>query len=176
MPYRSFFGFSSGRLVANLTGMPYLLCLPGLLCGLVAAVSDVRRRRVPRVVVAVGCVAQLAANLVWGAVANDFFVVLQALLFAALCALVQLALALAKPGALGLGDVTATLMLGLAVGTGGLMAVVLWWLLMGLAGLAFVTLWLRFDPQRRTPYAGKAPFAPVIVAAAAAALALAPLL
>lgn len=150
--------------------MPYLYCLPSLLCGLALAVEDVRRRRVPRAWVAVGCLAQLTADLVWAAIANDFFTVLQALLFAGLCAGVQLLLALARPGALGLGDVTAMLPLGLAVGAYGLLHVVLWWLAMGLLGLAFVPLWTRLDPQRRTPHAGKVPFVPVIVAGALAAV------
>ena len=156
--------------------MPYFLCLPSLLCGLFAAVSDVRRRRVPRVTVAAGCVAQLIAITGWGIWANDFFLILQALVFAGLCTLVQLALALIRPGALGLGDVTATLMIGLAVGTGGLIAVVLWWLCMGILGVGFVALWVRCDPQRHTPYRGKAPFAVVIVVSGAVALAVAPLL
>ncbi|KFI97367.1 prepilin peptidase [Bifidobacterium stellenboschense] len=143
--------------------MPYLYCLPGLICGIALAVEDVRRRRVPRAWVAAGCGSQLAADLVWAAMANDFFTVLQALLFTALCAGVQLLLALARPGALGLGDVTAMLPLGLAVGAYGLIHVAVWWLAMGVLGIVFVALWTRLDPQRGTPYAGRTPFVPVIV-------------
>lgn len=150
--------------------MPYLYCLPGLLCGLALAVEDMRRRRVPRVWVAAGCGVQLAADLLWAAMANDFFMLLEALLFTALCFCVQLLLALAKPGALGLGDVTAMLPLGLAVGAYGLVHVAAWWLAMGVLGLAFVAAWTRFDPQRATPYAGRVPFVPVIVAAAVVAV------
>lgn len=150
--------------------MPYLYCLPGLICGLALAVEDVRRRRVPRAWVAAGTVTQLAADLAWAVMANDFFVVLQALLFAALCTGIQLLLTLAKPGALGLGDVTAMLPLGFAVGVYGLGHVAAWWLAMGVSGLAFVTLWTRFDPQRRTAYAGRTPFVPVIVASAVIAV------
>lgn len=129
-----------------------------------------RRRRVPRVWVAAGCGVQLAADLLWAAMANDFFMLLEALLFTALCFCVQLLLALAKPGALGLGDVTAMLPLGLAVGAYGLVHVAAWWLAMGVLGLAFVAAWTRFDPQRATPYAGRVPFVPVIVAAAVVAV------
>lgn len=150
--------------------MPYLYCLPGLICGIALGAEDVRRRRVPRVWVAAGCGLQLVAVFVWAAVSNDFFVVLQALLFMALCAGVQLLLALAKPGALGLGDVTAMLPLGLAVGAYGLVHVAVWWLAMGVLGVAFVTSWARFDPQRGTPYAGRTPFVPVIVTAAVVAV------
>lgn len=138
-------------------------------------VEDVRRRRVPRAWIAVGCALQLLANLVWGALDNTFFTLIQSVLFALLCALVQGVLALLKPGSLGLGDVTATLMVGLAVGAYGLGPVVVWWLMMGVLGLAFIALWTRFDPQRRTAYRGKVPFAPVIVAAGVIAVFASPL-
>ena len=36
---------------------------------------------------------------------------------------------------------------------------------MGLIGVAWTLLWIRFDPQSDSSYAGKAPFAPVIVIA-----------
>ncbi|MBW3079999.1 prepilin peptidase [Bifidobacterium saguinibicoloris] len=150
--------------------MPYLYCLPGLICGLALAAEDVRRRRVPRTWVAAGCLVQLAADVVWAVMANDFFVVLQAMLFAVLCAGVQLLLALAKPGAVGLGDVTAMLPLGLAVGAYGLFHVVTWWVCLGLLGFLFVALWTRFDPQRHGAYAGKVPFVPVIVVSAVVAV------
>lgn len=153
--------------------MPYLALLPGLFCGLAVGVEDVRRRRVPRRWIAFGCAAQLIAALIWAMVANDLFVVPQAVLFAVLSALVQCALALITPGALGFGDVTCTLMIGLSVGMAGLGAVVLWWLGMGVLGLIWIALWLRFDPQSGTPYAGRAPFAPVIVVAGAIAAILA---
>lgn len=150
--------------------MPCYLCLPSLICGLAMSFEDVRRRRVPRLWVALGALAQLVALLGWAVVANSFFTLIQALLFAGLCAVLQLALALIRPGALGLGDVTATAVMGLAVGAYGLSAVVVWWLFMGAMGLAFLTLWTRFDPQRHTRYRGKAPFAPVIVISAVLAV------
>lgn len=150
--------------------MPYLYCLPSLICAVALSVEDVRRRRVPRAWVAVFALAQLVADLVWAGMANQFFVVLQALLFAVLCAFVQLLLALARPGALGLGDVTAMLPLGLAVGMYGLESVVTWWVAMSLAGLVWILFWTRLDPQRHTEYRGKTPFVPAIALGAAVAV------
>lgn len=146
--------------------MPYLYCLPSLICAVALSVEDLRRRRVPRAWVAVFTLAQLVADLVWAGLANQFFAVLQACVFALLCVFVQLALALMKPGALGLGDVTAMLPLGLAVGMYGLGAVVAWWVAMSLAGLAWILFWTRFDPQRHTEYRGKTPFVPAIAVGA----------
>lgn len=77
--------------------------------------------------------------------------VLQAALFAVLCAAVQCGLALVRPGVLGFGDVTVTLVMGLAVGTAGLWGVVVWWLAMGVLGLVWMLLWRRFDWQGDTP-------------------------
>lgn len=155
--------------------MPYLYCLPGLICAVALSVEDVRARRVPRLWVGLGVLAQLAADVAWAVTANDFFVVMQALLFAALCAGVQLLLALAKPGALGLGDVTAMLPMGLAVGAYGLTRVVVWWLAMGVLGLALMALWGRFDARHGHGHgasdAGKVPFVPVIAIAAVVAVA-----
>ncbi|MBT1161328.1 MULTISPECIES: prepilin peptidase [Bifidobacterium] len=145
--------------------MPYLALLPSLICGLAVSVEDVRHRRVPRAWIAVGVLTQLAANVVYALAINSLFVAVQALLFAAVAAVLQCLLALAKPGALGFGDVTCTLAVGLGVGLLGLTAMVIWWLAMGLVGLAWMTIWIRFDPQSDTPYAGKVPFAPVIVIA-----------
>ena len=65
--------------------MPYLFTLPGLLCGLALSIEDVRCRRVPIAWVAVGALLQLAADFAYGVVANDLFVLLQALLFTVLC-------------------------------------------------------------------------------------------
>ena len=145
--------------------MSCLALTPSLICGIAVAAEDVRRRRVPRAWIALGCVGQLAADLVVALLSNDLFLVVQALLFALLAAVLQCALALARPGALGFGDVTCTLMTGLGVGLAGFTAMLVWWLAMGLLGLAWMALWIRFDPQSDTPYAGKVPFVPVIVVA-----------
>ena len=145
--------------------MSCLALLPSLVCGTALCVEDVRRRRVPRVWVALGCVGQLAADVVAALLDNDLSLVPQALLFALLAAVLQCALALARPGALGFGDVTCTLMTGLGVGLAGFTAMLVWWLAMGALGAAWMALWIRFDPQSDTPYAGKVPFVPVIVVA-----------
>ena len=151
--------------------MPYLFTLPGLLCGLALSIEDVRCRRVPIAWVAVGALLQLAADFAYGVVANDLFVLLQALLFTVLCCLVQFALALIVPKSLGFGDVTALVPMGLSVGLFGLLPVVVWWLAMGMCGIAWIAWWTRFDPQRKSPaYAGKVPYAPVISVGATVAI------
>ncbi len=155
------------RFVDYLNGMWYLICLPSLLCGLALSVEDIRARRIPRSWVAVGCTVQIMANIVYAISANSLYLALQALLFAALSAVLQCALALVKPGALGFGDVTSTLLIGLAVGMFGLGAMVAWWLAMALVGFAWIALWTLADPQRNTRYTGRTPFAPAIVAAGA---------
>ena len=143
--------------------MPYLFTLPGLLCGLTLSIEDVRHRRVP--------IAWVAADFAHGVVANDLFVLLQALLFTVLCCLIQFALALLVPRSLGFGDVTALIPMGLSVGLFGLLPVVVWWLAMGVAGITWIALWTRFDPQRTSPaHAGKVPYVPVILAGAIVAV------
>ena len=148
--------------------MWYMICLPSLLCGLAVSVEDIRSRRIPRTWVAAGCVVQIIVNLIYALYANTLFLALQALLFAALSAALQCALALMKPGSVGFGDVTTTLLMGLAVGMFGLFAVVSWWLAIG---LCWITLWTRFDPQKHTSYAGRTPFAPAIVTTGAIGIA-----
>ena len=146
------------QLVDYLNGMWYMICLPSLLCGLAISVEDIRSRRIPRAWIATGCTAQIIVNLIYALSINTLYLALQAILFAVLSAVLQCALALVKPGSLGFGDVTATLLMGLAVGMFGLFAVVFWW--------------TRFDPQKHTAYAGKTPFAPALVAAGAIGIAI----
>lgn len=150
--------------------MGYLVALPSLLCGLAISIEDIRHRRVPRLWVAVGCLLQLVAVIIAALAGNTLFLVIQSAIFALVCTVIQCGLALLKPGSLGFGDVTTTLVMGLAVGTTGLWGVVIWWLAMGALGLVWILFWQRFDWQRNTPYAGKVPFAPVIVVAAVIAL------
>ena len=159
------------QLVDYLNGMWYLICLPSLLCGLALSVEDIRARRIPRPWIAAGCTVQIVTNIVYAVSVNSLYLVLQALLFAALSAVLQCALALVKPGALGFGDVTSTLLIGLAVGMFGLDAMIVWWLAMALVGLAWIALWTFVDPQRNTRYAGRTPFAPAIVVAGAIGIA-----
>lgn len=131
--------------------MTYLAYLPSLICGIAVSVEDIRRRRVPRLWIAIGCLTQLVAVIIVAVMANTMFLLVQAPLFAVLSAVLQAGLAMAKPGSMGFGDVTCTLA-------------------MGLLGLAWMALWLRFDPQRRSDHAGKVPFAPAIVCAAVVAV------
>jgi leader peptidase (prepilin peptidase) / N-methyltransferase len=155
------------QLVDYLNGMWYMICLPSLLCGLAVSVEDIHERRIPRAWIAMGCTAQITVNIIYALSVNSLFLALQSLLFAALATVLQCALALIKPGALGFGDVTVTLVMGLGVGMAGLYAMVLWWLLIAVIGLLWIALWTRFDPQRHTRYAGRTPFAPAIVSAGA---------
>ena len=148
------------QLVDYLNGMWYMICLPSLLCGLAISVEDIRSRRIPRAWIATGCTAQIIVNLIYALSINTLYLALQAILFAVLSAVLQCALALVKPGSLGFGDVTATLLMGLAVG------------MFGLFGLLWLVLWTRFDPQKHTAYAGKTPFAPALVAAGAIGIAI----
>lgn len=160
------------QLVDYLNGMWYMICLPSLLCGLAISVEDIRSRRIPRAWIATGWKAQIIVNLIYALSINTLYLALQAILFAVLSAVLQCALALVKPGSLGFGDVTATLLMGLAVGMFGLFAVVFWWLAIGVVGLLWLVLWTRFDPQKHTAYAGKTPFAPALVAAGAIGIAI----
>ena len=153
------------QLVDYLNGMWYMICLPSLLCGLAVSVEDVRARRVPRAWIAVGCMAQIIVNIIYALS-----------VFAMLAAVLQCALALIRPGALGFGDVTVTSVMGLGVGMFGLYAMVLWWLFIAVIGLLWIAFWTRFDPQRHTQYAGRTPFAPAIVVAGAISIAICALL
>lgn len=159
------------QLVDYLNGMWYMICLPSLLCGLATALKTSVHAHSTRLV-ATGCTAQIIVNLIYALSINTLYLALQAILFAVLSAVLQCALALVKPGSLGFGDVTATLLMGLAVGMFGLFAVVFWWLAIGVVGLLWLVLWTRFDPQKHTAYAGKTPFAPALVAAGAVGIAI----
>ena len=144
-----------------------MICLPSLLCGTAVSIEDVRFRRVPRIWIIFGCLAQIIADTVYAIALNSLFLVLQALLFAILSAALLGSLALVKPGALAFGDVTSTLMVGLSVGMFGLFAMVYWWLAIAVIGMIWLAFWTQFDPQRHTRFAGKTPFVPVIVVAGA---------
>ncbi|WP_163199782.1 prepilin peptidase [Bifidobacterium saimiriisciurei] len=129
------------------------------------AYTDIRTRRVPRMTVASGCVLQVACVVVWCLHSRSWTMLAWSVGLAATCALVQLGLAMIRPGTLGFGDVTCTLLMGLAVGCRGVETVAVWWLFMGLFGLIM----LRIQRGRGRD---SIPFAPVIVASAFAAVAL----
>ena len=104
--------------------MTYLAYLPSFDMWYAVSVEDIRRRRVPRLWIAIGCLTQLVAVIIVAVMANTMFLLVQAPLFAVLSAVLQAGLAMAKPGSMGFGDVTCTLAMGLAVGMAGLTA---WW-------------------------------------------------
>ena len=89
--------------------MTYLAYLPSLICGIAVSVEDIRRRRVPRLWIAIGCLAQLVAVIIVAVMANTMFLLVQAPLFAVLSAVLQAGLSMVKPGSMGFGDVTCTL-------------------------------------------------------------------
>lgn len=136
--------------------MPYLFLIPSAVAGLMVSWTDIRTRRVPLPVVTVGCIAQIIAWCIWYTMYDDVEPLLAALLLGIGSAIIQLAFALIKPGHLGFGDVTCTLLIGLAVGRFGMATTTVWWFLMGAIGL----LLLAIQHGR-----GKAsiPFAPAIV-------------
>ncbi|MBT1166788.1 peptidase A24 [Bifidobacterium simiarum] len=119
----------------------------------------------PVTVVAVGSAAQLIATAIWCMRTGRWTVLAMSVGLALLCAAIQLALGLLKPGHLGFGDVTCTLLVGLAVGSFGVQTVAVWWLLMGMIGLGM--LWIC---KRRG--GDSIPFAPAIVAGGLLAMAL----
>ena len=145
--------------------MAYLFLIPSAIAGIMIACTDIRTRRVPRMVVAVGSAAQLACIVAWCIWSGSWAPLAWSMGFALACTLVQLDLALVRPGALGFGDVTCTLLMGLAVGCLGVEAVAVWWLFMGLFGLAMLGI-------QRGRGGDSIPFAPAIVAAAFTAAAL----
>lgn len=94
--------FCQIRFVDYLNGMWYMICLPSLLCGMAVSVEDIRARRIPRMWIAVGCLAQVIVDITYALSVNSLFLALQALLFAALSAVLQCALALIKPRGFGI--------------------------------------------------------------------------
>ena len=66
-----------------------------------------------------------------------------------------------KPGALGLGDASATFVLTLSVGWFSWMAMLYWWIAVGLIGLIY----LGVMKARKAPTSVAFPFVPVLTAA-----------
>ncbi len=152
------------------TGMIYFAVIPSLLCGLAVSVNDIRQRRVPRMWIALGMAAQCLAYVVYGVLFDEPLLCVSALVYAVVAAVIQLVLALLRPGAVGFGDVTATAMLGYMMGAYGLTRFVLWWLLMGIVGLLWIALWQWFAARYLRNSACKVPFVPVILCSAVIAM------
>lgn len=146
--------------------MFYVMLLPGLLCGAAVSVTDLRSRRVPRRWVAAGYALQFVALTAWCVATNQLFTAMVAVVISLGAAVLQLLLGLIRPGSLGFGDVTTTLVVGLSVGAAGWFAVLYWWLSMGVLGLAAIGIGVRTGHD-------DVPFAPVITAAGALGVALA---
>lgn len=152
--------------------MVYLIPAPGLLTTLLLALIDIRSRRVPRLLVLFGLALQTVTLLVFSLIQGRPMLLVQCLLLTLACAGLQLLLALVRPGALGLGDVTATGLVALSMSVLGWTAILVWWLMMGLLGLVALTLvrLVRRRGSARTNSPLSLAYVPVILAAAVAAL------
>ena len=152
--------------------MVYLIPAPGLLTALLLALIDIRSRRVPRLLVLLGLVLQTVTLLVFSLIRAQPMLLVQCLLLTLASAGLQLLLALIRPGALGLGDVTATGLVALSLSALGWATILVWWAMMGLLGL--VALALAWLARRRGPVRTHNPlslaYVPVILAAAVVAL------
>ena len=155
--------------------MVYLIPAPGLLTALLLALIDIRTRRVPRLLVLLGLVLQTVTLLVFSLIRAQPMLLVQCLLLTLASAGLQLMLALIRPGALGLGDVTATGLVALSLSVLGWTTILVWWVMMGLLGLVALALaWLvrrRNEPARPNNPLSLA-YVPVVLAAAAVALAI----
>ncbi|MBI0106329.1 prepilin peptidase [Bifidobacterium polysaccharolyticum] len=152
--------------------MVYLIPAPGLLIALLLALIDIRTRRVPRLLVLVGLVLQTVVLLVFALIRGRMMLLTQCLLLTLVSAGLQFLLALVRPGALGLGDVTATGLVALSLSVLGWTTILVWWLMMGLLGLvALALVWLarrRRSDRTNTPLS--LAYVPIILAAAVTAL------
>ena len=152
--------------------MVYLIPTPGLLTALLLALIDIRSRRVPRLLVLLGLALQTITLLVFSPIKARPMLLAQCLLLTLASAGLQFLLALVRPGALGLGDVTATGLVALSLSVLGWTAILIWWLMMGLLGLvALALVWLA---RRRRPDRTNNPlslaYVPVILVAAVVTL------
>ena len=152
--------------------MVYLIPVPGLLTALLLALIDIRSRRVPRLLVIFGLMLQTVTLLVFSVIRAQPILLVQCLLLTLASAGLQLLLALVRPGALGLGDVTATGLIALSLSVLGWTTILIWWFMMGLLGLiALALLWLaRRRASARTSIPLTLAYVPVILAGAVAAL------
>lgn len=173
-----------------------LLTLPCLVTGIVLSISDIKARTVPRIVVIIGYLSQLAIFLAYAlefshlrsmavspaasesgkagspAVQSSLAQLARqvpapwpqvgtAVAISAICALLMYGMSKIKPGALGLGDASATFVLTLSVGWFSWMAMLYWWIAVGLIGLIY----LGVMKARKAPTSVAFPFVPVLTAA-----------
>lgn len=124
--------------------------MPGIIGGICLSVSDIRSRTVPRAAVITGYIIQLSVFTAYAAADtahlcdaagfhdghNPWERLVSAVISSFICAGIQFALSMVRPGALGFGDTTATWLITLAVGWLGWTAAVWWWTVLGILGLA----------------------------------------
>lgn len=119
--------------------MHYLSLVPSLIATLILCVCDLCTRTVPRFVVIAGVLFQLVAFAVfplpsfsgelWKKVATAFVLAL-------CCGLVQLLLCLIAPHAIGLGDATASVLLGFGIAFyHDVIGLCAWWFFIGILGM-----------------------------------------
>jgi leader peptidase (prepilin peptidase) / N-methyltransferase len=123
--------------------MPYLALLPSVICGLALSVKDLRRREVPRAWVAIGVLAQFGAFVIGAMSQGDASLMVTPLMYGLAAFCIQLAIGKIQAGALGLGDATASFMVGQAVGSLGFEPFLIWWMAMSLLGLVWIIIWSR---------------------------------
>ena len=106
------------------------LTAPGIIAGICLSVSDIRSRTVPRAAVITGYIIQLSVFAAYAAAVtahlcdaacfhdghNPWERLVSAVISSFVCAGIQFALSMVRPGALGFGDTTATWLITLAVG------------------------------------------------------------
>lgn len=115
--------------------MEDLILIPTFLALLVVTYTDIRYRRVPRIVIGAGLGTQSVCLIVLSTITQYWDNLIMSIVFMLVCTAIQYILALIRPGALGLGDVTATALITFALGWLGLIPVLLWWLYCGICGL-----------------------------------------
>lgn len=105
------------------------------------AVKDLKYRLVPRLWAGGGFAVQWCWLIAFAAAERRWAPLMAAFCGCAACTAAQFALALARPGMLGLGDITATALVALPLGWFGWRPLVAWWLYVGILALAWLPLW-----------------------------------
>ena len=145
------------------------MTLPGFIFTLYLAWTDIRTRLVPRSIVLLGFLVQGLTLVVYSLAGHGIAPLVTAVVLCLGSTGIQFFLALVRPGALGLGDVTATALLAFTIGLLGWTTTLVWWLLMGVFGLG--SLVVGRIGKDRGKRADTLAFVPVILVAAAIATA-----
>lgn len=145
------------------------MTLPGFIFTLYLAWTDIRTRLVPRSVILLGFLVQGLTLVVYCLFGHSIAPLATAAVLCLGSTGIQFFLALVRPGALGLGDVTATSLMAFTIGPLGWITTLVWWLLMGVFGLG--SLAVGRIGKDRCKRADTLAFVPVILVAAAIATA-----